>query len=279
MIDTGQEVAVDTMTPQPWSARIGARLDGDGYVRLPGALDGAMVARLTEAVDEVWDRRRSGPPAPGVDALHLLAFLREDARFVPLMDLRPVLDVIVETLGTNIFMYHCHLDVHPPQIAPPATWMWHQDGGVQNRDLESVPRPRLSLKVAYFLTDLTEPGRGNFMVLPGSHRHNAIERPPDDRNDLPGAVPILAEPGDAVIFDRRLWHMRSDNRSAITRKALFLAYTFRWIRQRDDLDLPPALVAMMNPVQRQLAGIDSDDPIRFWMPDREPLPLVASGPA
>jgi ectoine hydroxylase len=279
MIDTGQEVAVDTMTPQPWSARIGAHLDGDGYVRLPGALDGAMVARLTEAVDEVWDRRRSGPPAPGVDALHLLAFLREDARFVPLLDLRPVLDVIVETLGTNIFMYHCHLDVHPPQIAPPATWMWHQDGGVQNRDLESVPRPRLSLKVAYFLTDLTEPGRGNFMVLPGSHRHNAIERPPDDRNDLPGAVPILAEPGDAVIFDRRLWHMRSDNRSAITRKALFLAYTFRWIRQRDDLDLPPALVAMMNPVQRQLAGIDSDDPIRFWMPDREPLPLVASGPA
>jgi ectoine hydroxylase len=276
VIDAHQEVAVETIAPQRWSARIGSRLDEDGYVRLPGALDGSTVARLTDAVDDVWDRRHSGPPAHGVDPLHLLAFLREDARFVPLLDLRPVLDVIVEALGTNIFMYHCHLDVHPPQIARPAPWMWHQDGGVQNRDLESVPRPRLSLKVAYFLTDLTEPGRGNFMVLPGSHRRNAIERPPDDRNDLPGAVPILAEPGDAVIFDRRLWHMRSDNRSALTRKALFLAYTYRWIRPRDELDLPATLVARMTPVQRQLAGVDTDDPIRFWMPDREPLPLVAT---
>jgi ectoine hydroxylase len=270
------EVAVDTLIRGSWTARIASRLDEDGYARLPGALDRATVARLTRSVDAVWNRQRSGPPAHGAAALHVLAFLREDAAFLPLLDHRPVLDVIVEALGTNIFMYHCHLDVHPPRDVTATTWMWHQDGGVQNRDLETTPRPRLSLKVAYFLSDLTEPGRGNFMVLPGSHRRNAIDRPPDDRNDLPGAVPILAEPGDAVIFDRRLWHMRGDNRSEVTRKALFLAYTYRWIRPRDDLDLPTRLIAMMNAVQRQLAGVDTDDPMRFWMPDREPLPLVAS---
>jgi hypothetical protein len=44
--------------------------------------------------------------------------------------------LIVDTLGSNVFMYHCHLDVHPPEtpgLARP--WMWHQDGGIVNRDL------------------------------------------------------------------------------------------------------------------------------------------------
>jgi ectoine hydroxylase-related dioxygenase (phytanoyl-CoA dioxygenase family) len=267
---------VDTLLRQPWTARIASRLDEDGYARLPGALDRSTVERLTQAVDQVRSRH---PAERAGDPLHLLAFLREDARFLPLLDHRPVLDVIVAALGTNIFMYHCHLDVHPPRDEPTTVWMWHQDGGVQNRDLETSPRPRMSLKVAYFLTDLSEPGRGNFVVLPGSHRRNEIERPPGGTNDLPGAVPILAEPGDAVVFDRRLWHMRSDNASDVTRKALFLAYTYRWVRPRDALDLPASIVARMTPVQRQLAGVDTDDPVRLWMPDREPPPLVRSEPA
>jgi ectoine hydroxylase-related dioxygenase (phytanoyl-CoA dioxygenase family) len=267
---------MDIAVRERWSARIASRLEDDGYVRLPGALDRTTVGRLTEAVDEVWRHHRGAQPAAEGDPLHLLAFLREDTRFLPLLDHRPVLDVLVEALGTNIFMYHCHLDVHPPRSMPTTTWMWHQDGGVQNRDLETTPRPRLSIKVAYFLTDVSEPGRGNFVVLPGSHRRNTIVRPPDGTNDLPGAVPILAEPGDAVLFDRRLWHMRGDNASVLTRKALFLAYTYRWIRPRDELALPASVVAMMTPAQRQLAGVDTDDPIRFWMPDREPPVLSRS---
>ena len=260
---------MNTVAPARWSARIGARLDEDGFVLLPGALDPALVEDLREAVDAVWARHRAGSASA---ALHLLAFLREDRRFLPLLDHRPVIDVVAEALGPNIFMYHAHLDVHPPEGDPPATWMWHQDGGIQNRDLESSPRPRMSVKVAYFLTDVSVPGRGNFAVLPGSHLRDTIERPTAG-TDMPGAVPVLAEPGDAVVFDRRLWHMRSPNRSTITRKALFLAYTYRWVRPRDDLRLSTAVVEELTPVQRQLAGIDTDDPFPLWMPDRAPLPL------
>jgi ectoine hydroxylase len=262
---------MDTVAPARWSARIGARLDEDGYVLLPGALDPALVEELRAAVDDVWTRHRGG--SASTSALHLLAFLREDRRFVRLLDHRPVLDVIAEALGPNIFMYHAHLDVHPPEHEPVTTWMWHQDGGIQNRDLETSPRPRMSVKVAYFLTDVSEPGRGNFVVLPGSHRHDTIERPSGGGNEVPGAVPILAAPGDAVLFDRRLWHMRSPNRSGVTRRALFLAYTYRWVRPRDDLRLPRAFVRGMTPAQRQLAGVDDHDPMQLWMPDRERLPV------
>ena len=160
-------------------------------------------------------------------------------------------------------MYHGHLDVHPPEEDTPPRWMWHQDGGIQNRDLETDPRPRLSLKVAYFLTDLTETGHGNFVVLPGSHLRNTLAR--DDVIPT-GATPILAAPGDAVIFDRRLWHMRSQNRSMRTRKALFYGYTYRWIRPRDDLGLDRETIARMTPIQRQLAGVDVVDAIDRWMP-------------
>ena len=87
--------------------------------------------------------------------------------------------------------------------------------------------------MAHFLTDLSAPGRGNMMVIPGSHLQNTLPRPPDPQRPGPppaGAIELLAEPGTAVVFDRRLWHARSDNRSPLTRKALFLAYTYRWVR-------------------------------------------------
>jgi hypothetical protein len=33
------------------------------------------------------------------------------------------------------------------------------------------------------------------------------------------------------------------------------------------------MVADLTPVQRQLAGVEADDPFPLWMPDRSVLPL------
>ena len=52
-----------------------------------------------------------------------------------------------------------------------------------------------------------------------------------------GTVEITANPGDAFIFDRRQWHSRSTNLSTVTRKMLFIGYTYRWIRPLDDMPL------------------------------------------
>jgi Phytanoyl-CoA dioxygenase (PhyH) len=240
----------------------------EGYVVLERVLTERAVERLVEAVDRVFRDERHA----FADPLHLLAFCGRDATFLELIDQATTLPFVVDVLGPNIFMYHCHLDVHPPETRPPTTWMWHQDGGIVNRDLETEPRPRLSIKVAYFLTDVSEPGRGNFMVLPGSHVLNTIDRPPDDDNAIEGATPVLARAGDAVVFDRRLWHMRSTNRSLITRKALFYAYTYRWVRPRDDLHVPPGLSHLMTPVRQQLLGAGSAAS-DYWMPDHVEIPV------
>lgn len=75
-------------------------------------------------------------------------------------------------------------------------------------------------------------------------------------SDPEGAVEITANPGDAFIFDRRLWHSRSTNLSDITRKILFIDYTYRRIRPLDDMpiDYDSGWWAARTPVQRQLLG-------------------------
>ena len=258
----------DADGPKQAIDRLRKELDRDGYVVIEDALSAGEVERLEAAVDEVYSKERGEDGG----SLHLIAFCGRDAAFLELLDHPATLPLVVDVLGPNVFMYHCHLDVHPPESVDGLPWMWHQDGGVVNRDLEGSPRPRLSLKVAFFLTDVSEPGRGNLVLLPGSHRSDAIERPPDDDNALPGARPVLARPGDAVVFDRRVWHMRSPNSSTLTRKALFYAYTFRWVRARDELSVQADLLHLVTPVRGQLLGVGGS-PIDFWMPDRVDLPV------
>ncbi len=62
--------------------------------------------------------------------------------------------------------------------------------------------------------------------------------------------------GDAVFFERRLWHARSDNYSQLTRKAMFFGYALRWIAIRDELAALHASTqfGQLSPVRRQLLG-------------------------
>lgn len=267
----------ETMAVPGLTAEQRETFEREGYLVVPGALDAGGIDRLTESVDRAWEVNREGTPVAGAEALHLLGFCGSDRRFLEMLDHATTLPLVVDLLGWNIFMYHCHLDVHPPVVGErPAVWMWHQDGGPENRDLETDPRPRMSVKLAYFLTDLTEAGRGNFVVLPGSHLSNTLPRPAEGEPivDPAGATPVLAAPGDAVLFDRRLWHRRSDNRSALTRKAVFFGYTYRWVRVRDDVDVSPGLEDAITPVRSQLLGRGRSS-IGYWMPEEDDAPLAA----
>jgi ectoine hydroxylase-related dioxygenase (phytanoyl-CoA dioxygenase family) len=239
------------------------RLERDGFVAVEDALEPPAVERLTAAVERV---RRA--EAIDGEPLHRLAFLGLDEAFLELVDHPATLPLVRDVLGWNIYVYHCHLDVHPP-VAPAAEpqWRWHQDGGRQNVELES-PRPRLSLKVAWFLTDVPTADHGALRVVPGSHTRDTLSRESEPED----AVPLLVRAGTAVVLDRRLWHARGDNRSETTRRVLFYAYTHRWIRPRDDLGLDERRLASLDPLRRQLVGCGTS-PIGHWIPTDEDVPL------
>jgi ectoine hydroxylase-related dioxygenase (phytanoyl-CoA dioxygenase family) len=145
--------------------------------------------------------------------------------------------------------------------------------------LETDPRPRMTVKVAYWFSDVSQPGRGNLMVIPGSHETNWLPGP--SRRDLvfprpAEALEVTVEPGDAVVFDRRLWHARSDNYSPLTRMAAFFGYTYRWVTIRDDVaHLPDRLWwKELTPVQRQLLGHCGDGSgDHAWGHDPQTTPL------
>jgi len=258
-----------------------------GFLIVPDALSREMVGRLTAAVDGLHENAiKAGKAAPG-KAWGYANFLRDDDVFVELLDCPTTLPKVWGILGWNIFLYHAHLHIKPPATdgEPEQEWLeWHQDSARVNIDLETHPRPRLSLKVGYFLTDVSEPGRGNFYVIPGSHLSD--EPPPasevgrDPREAIPnrvpdGAIPVCVKPGSAVLFDRRLWHSRSPNQSTFTRKVLFYGYGYRWIRPKDDMVVEP-LMERCDPIRKQLLGAavrnngryaptDEDVPLRTWL--------------
>ena len=252
-----------------------------GLLHIENALSPEQVEKgvaLTERVHQAKVAEGHDPKK----ALFYPNFIPDDPYFQDLVDYAPVLPKVWGILGWNIYLYHAHLIVTPPTGQPPddKTFGWHQDSGRTNVEMESHPRPRLSLKVAYFLTDLSEPGRGNFWVVPGSHLQDAIDKPANGIGQPAGAIPVLVKPGDAVLFDRRLWHTASPNWSDMTRRVLFYGYGFRWIRTKDDMTVQD-LWDQSDPIRRQLLGwgvnangfyspTDADVPLRGWLREYSP---------
>lgn len=73
-------------------------------------------------------------------------------------------------------------------------------------------------------------------------------------------MPILGPANTVAIFDARLWHRRRDNLGPPTRRAIFMAYSYRWLTSRDVPfeDVPEW--AGLAPGRRQLLGDKTVDP-------------------
>jgi ectoine hydroxylase-related dioxygenase (phytanoyl-CoA dioxygenase family) len=260
----------------------GKQFDELGYLMIEDALSAEQVAALTEVTDRIYQQKVAG--GHGVNkALFYPNFIPDSPLYQELVDYEKILPKVWGILGWNIYLYHAHLIVTPPsgQARDDKTFGWHQDSGRVNVEMESHPRPRLSLKVAYFLSDTSEAGRGNFWIVPGSHTWDTLERPANGVGQPEGAIPVLAKPGTAVFFDRRLWHTASPNWSDMTRKVLFYGYGYRWIRTKDDMTVE-SLWEQSDPIRRQMLGwgvncnghyspTDADVPLRVWLREHQPV--------
>lgn len=235
--------------------------------------------RLVGVADRIYGEQvEAGNIADG-DTLHHLGMATKDIEFTRLLDHGPTFRYVWGLLGWNIYSQHNHLDVNPPldESGMIEQWGWHQDGWRQNSDAEmdaslygqEMQRPLFSLKVGFVLSDLSEEDRGQTLYLPGSNHQNSLARPADVSQgfDHPeGHQQLVANPGDALVFDRRMWHSRSRNWSQITRKMIFISYTWRWIRPVDNITIDPESEwwQSLTPVQQQLMGAPSYPVQGYW---------------
>ena len=254
--------------------------NANGYLIVENALDAATTRRLVDAVDRVDARERSDETRGKL--MSVPNIVHEDPALVDLIDCPTTFPKVWGILGWNIYLYHSHLDVSPPADAAALKWRvsWHQDSMRVNDDVETHPRPRLSLKIGYYLTDVSEPDRGNTLILPGSHLHDELDCPTDGVSNPAGAEPVCIKPGTALIIDRRIWHSRSPNLCDQTRKVVWYGYGYRWLRPKDPMTVAH-LYPSLDPIRRQILGdnasangtydpTDADVPLRAWLREHDP---------
>ena len=250
----------------------------DGYLIIEDALPPDVCDLLEEAADRVDAEERPKRGLTQYDRLSVMDFVGRDDAFLEIIDWPTTFPKVFGLMGWNVQIYHSHLVYSPPEEkgnVSPTKRGWHQDSGRLNVEMEYSPRPMLSLKVCYFLSDCMQDGMANFYVVPGSHQNDTLI-PKDQRQvDPEGAVSILVPRGAAVFFDRRIWHTASPNGSDITRKALFYGYSFRWIRPRDNMTVEHYF-DRVDPIRKQILGynvsekgysspLPEDVPLKTWM--------------
>ncbi len=246
----------------------------NGFLLLPDALHPAQVDRLLEVADQLYEKGKT------TDGLNDRGFwqqrncLPHDPALLDLVDCPTTVPLVVQLLGHNIQLITSHLVVRPPipEGTEPAQMVsgWHRDGGTAPSDLGGA-LPRMFIKIGYWLTDLSQTGRGAIRLIPGS---NNLNSPPLglDRDAPEGAIELKVKPGTALLFENRTYHAVGPNTSRLTRKSLFFGYGYRWIRPMDYMAMPLELLERCDPVRRQLLG-DCTSPMGFQLPDKDEVPL------
>jgi len=245
------------------------QFDEQGYLILRAALDAATIERLIVAGDrliasEVQSNRQRSNGGLYDGFRNVLAM---DEAFLPLLTHPATFSLVTQLLGPHLSLLTSHLIYrHPDPPGAPASGRmpgWHRDHYVSMRDLGHAQIPRHSLKIAYYLTDLSEPNSGATMMAAGSNHLKApIEIAPGQADPATMVEPRL-QPGDCVFFENRTWHAGAANLSRRIRKAVMFGYCYDWIRPTDYRRQPPALVAKLNPLQRALVGEPAADGQEF----------------
>lgn len=245
--------------------------DRDGYLVIKGALPPQMVDRTRLAAQRLYEEGLSTTGLNARGYWEMRNCLPADDVFLELLDWPTTVPLIVQLLNHNIQMITSHLIARPP--SPAGTGRdyfqsgWHRDGGTASADL-GVAQPRMFIKVAYWLTDLTEAGRGAIRVLPASN-DTRIQAPTEGDEEH---LELRAEPGDAVLFENRTLHAVGANFSDVTRLSLFYGYGYRWLRPMDYITQPRQLLDRCDPIRRQLLG-DCTDAMGYQIPTADDVPL------
>lgn len=244
-----------------------------GFLILKEALAAPSVTRLLDGIERFG---ASVPPNKTSSYYNYADVLGLDEAFLEAIDHPTVFPKIWGLLGFNIQINHSHINVDVP--APDeAAFAWHRDGAIATWDL-APPIPLFGVKVGFLLTDLDSEGCGNTFLIPGSHR--TLDRPLPQHGTRPhDAEAVVGPPGTVLIMDPRILHCRGPNRSARTRKILFLQYGFRWLRPLDAMRVDGLRERVTDPIRRQLLGFDTTENaarrLGTWYPRDADVPLRA----
>ena len=245
------------------------QFDEEGYLVMREAIDSDTVSALIEAGDRLIasDRVVNRQRRPGGKYDGFRNCVSMDPAFLPLITNPKTFSIVAQLLSPYLSLLTSHLIYRQPD--PPGSPDterlpgWHRDHYMSMRDLGDQEIPRHSLKVAYYLTDLSQPNTGVTMMAAGSNQlKERIDIPAGEVDPLSKVEPLL-NPGDCVFFENRTWHAGAANLTDRTRKAVMVGYSYDWISPTDYRRQSSDIVEKLSPMQRYLVGEPVDDNPEF----------------
>ena len=249
--------------------------DQYGYLVIEDALPPAVVAELNEAIDEVHERHRKEGTLGKNGDLNLRNCIVAHEAFLQLLDWPSTVPLAWGALNWNIQMITSHLIVLPSGEEPTEKAKrghgMHRDGGTSFVEMQE-PHPRILLKIAYVLSDQTDPASGATSLVPGSNRITG-QPPTDPATGWPyGAIQMNLPAGSAFMFEQRTFHSIGANWCGHDRRTIFMGYAYRWVKPMDYIQMPKRLVDRCSPLQKQLIG-EVSDALSYYLPEDEDVPL------
>ncbi len=206
------------------------RLERDGYIVVEEGLTPDDVARANAALDEL-QLPVYGDLRPLVD--------KGDV-FLDHLVHPAILSHALALLGGHITVMGSCATVIPPGAEP---MVWHEDGPRPWSYPEIGDRRALvTVRVGVFLEDLTQPDRGNLVVVPGSHKRPFRTWAGGPGQTPEGAIQVRVPAGSLVLFHNALWHSTAHNRMDHSRRVLYYGFSPSWHRIVDYVTPPQHLL-------------------------------------
>ncbi|MBE9069028.1 phytanoyl-CoA dioxygenase family protein [Leptolyngbya cf. ectocarpi LEGE 11479] len=233
----------------------------DGFLVVRDALDNAEISHLLNAGDNLAEpflHKAKVLNKPWYNDLDLRPSLLSEDAFYNLIPHASTVPLVVQLLGPNIHLHSTDLIYKHPEDPnlPPFRRGWHRDLRIP-RDLDHQALPRVGIKVCYCLTDFHGPDSGMTLMARGSHLRDKpleIHRGQIDPYDLE-VCDLSLNAGDAVLFENRIFHTATPNRSCHVAKRIIYGYAYRWMKPEVYLDVPnKTLLDKADAVTFQLLG-------------------------
>ena len=112
----------------------------------------------------------------------------------------------------------------------------------------------IAMQVVIVLEDMSVEN-GCTVAIPGSHQTGEYA----DNTKFDKATPLLLKAGDIAIWDSRLWHGTTTNKTNETRWAIIATFTRWWVKQHFDItkSLPENIKTQLSQKEKSILGFAS----------------------
>jgi len=243
----------------------------DGFLVVPNALSAEKVERLVEGSDRLAKALLNKPVMigrPEYNSLDLRPGLLTEPALFDLVANSSTVPLVVQLLSPNIHLHSTTLLYKRPEDPNASAFRrgWHRDIRIP-RDLGHQGLPLVGIKIAYCLTDFHEANSGMTLMARGSHlKQTALGLPKGEVDPADVEVcDLRLNAGDAFLFENRIFHTATPNRSKRVSKVLMYGYSYRWMKPEVYLEmLDKRYLAQADPVMRQLLGEYRDVDTQPW---------------